>query len=61
MTALIRWLQSAYARCHETEGQGLLEYALILALIVVVLILVVMVLGNTVKNMYSNIATAAQH
>jgi Flp pilus assembly pilin Flp len=39
----------------------MVEYALIIVLVVVILILVVMVLGNTVKNLYSNIAAAAQH
>jgi Flp pilus assembly pilin Flp len=54
-------MRSTYVRCHDAKGQGLLEYSLILALMVVILILVVMVLGNTVKNLYCNIAVAAQH
>lgn len=54
-------MRSIYARVHDPEGQSLIEYSLILALIVVILILVVMVLGNTVKNLYCNIAAAAQH
>jgi Flp pilus assembly pilin Flp len=61
LRGLIRWVRSTYARCHDAKGQGLLEYSLILALMVVILILVVMVLGNTVKNLYCNIAVAAQH
>lgn len=60
LTGVIRSVRS-YLRRHDLEGQALLEYALILALVVVILILVVMVLGNTVKNLYSNIAAAAQH
>ena len=55
------WAVRAYLRRQDLEGQALVEYSLILALVVVILILVVMVLGNTVKNLYSNIATAAQH
>lgn len=54
-------MQSTYALCHDPEGQSLIEYSLILALVVVILIIVVMVLGNTVKNLYCNIAIAAQH
>ena len=61
MRSLLRWVQSTYALCHDPEGQSLIEYSLILALIVVILIIVVMVLGNTVKNLYCNIAIAAQH
>jgi Flp pilus assembly pilin Flp len=55
------WAVRAYLRRQDLEGQSMLEYALILSLVVVILILVVMVLGNTVKNLYSNIAAAAQH
>jgi len=55
------WAVRAYLRRRDLEGQSLIEYSLILVLVVVILILVVMVLGNTVKNLYSNIAAAAQH
>ncbi len=55
------WTVRAYLQRHDLKGQGLIEYSLILVLVVVILILVVMVLGNTVKNLYSNIAAAAQH
>jgi Flp pilus assembly pilin Flp len=60
VTALILGIRS-YLHRDDLEGQALVEYALILCLVVVILIVVVMVLGNTVKNLYSNIATAAQH
>ncbi len=60
MSGLI-WAVRAYLRRQDLKGQALIEYSLILVLVVVILILVVMVLGNTVKNLYSNIAAAAQH
>jgi pilus assembly protein Flp/PilA len=37
------------------EGQGLLEYALIIMLVALVVIILVTVLGPTVGNMYSNV------
>lgn len=37
------------------EGQGLLEYALILMLVAAVVLLIVVMLGPTVGNMYSNV------
>jgi len=40
------------------KGQGMVEYALILVLIAVVVIAVLMILGNQVKNVFSNIAGA---
>lgn len=40
------------------EGQGLVEYALILVLIAIAVIVLLTLLGNTVKNVFSNIASA---
>lgn len=39
---------------HE-EGQGLVEYALILVLVTIVVILLLAVFGGSVGNIYSNI------
>jgi pilus assembly protein Flp/PilA len=41
---------------RRTEGQGMVEYALILVLIAVVVIVVLMVLGNQVQNVFCNIS-----
>lgn len=60
MTELILWLRS-YLHRRDLGGQAMVEYSLIIVLVVVILILVVMVLGNTVKNLYSNVAGALQH
>jgi pilus assembly protein Flp/PilA len=38
------------------EGQGMVEYALILVLIAVVVIAVLIVLGNQVQNVFCNIS-----
>jgi pilus assembly protein Flp/PilA len=40
------------------EGQGMVEYALILVLIAVVVIVVLIVLGNQVQNVFCNISGA---
>jgi pilus assembly protein Flp/PilA len=37
------------------EGQGLVEYALILLLVAVVVIAILVILGPVVGNLYSNI------
>jgi pilus assembly protein Flp/PilA len=42
---------------HE-EGQGLVEYALILVLVAVVVIVILSLLGPTVGNVFSNIMPA---
>jgi pilus assembly protein Flp/PilA len=40
------------------EGQGLVEYALILVLVALVVIVVLVLLGPAIGNMYSNIVTS---
>ncbi len=39
----------------QEEGQGLVEYALILVLVAVVVIVVLLLLGPAVGNIFSNI------
>lgn len=39
----------------QEDGQGLVEYGLILVLIVVVVIVALVLLGPTVGNMFSNV------
>lgn len=42
------------------EGQGLVEYALIIALIAIVLIVVLGLLGTTLQGVFSSIITPLQ-
>jgi len=42
-------------RPQNEEGQGLVEYALILVLVAVVVIIVLIVLGPVICNVFSNI------
>ncbi|PSR26490.1 MAG: Flp family type IVb pilin [Sulfobacillus thermosulfidooxidans] len=51
---LIAWL----TRLKEADGQALVEYALILALIAVVVIFALKFLGHAVNNTINNIANA---
>jgi pilus assembly protein Flp/PilA len=41
----------------EEDGQGMVEYSLILLFIAVVVILVLTVLGKQVSNLYSNVSS----
>jgi len=54
-------LQELAARVQERvknreEGQGMVEYALILVLIAVVVIVILTVVGKQVNNVFSNIS-----
>jgi len=40
------------------EGQGLVEYALILVLVAIAVIILLTLLGDTINNVFSNIANA---
>jgi pilus assembly protein Flp/PilA len=44
-------------RPRNEEGQGLVEYALILVLVAVVVIVILALLGPTIGNIFSNVAT----
>jgi pilus assembly protein Flp/PilA len=41
----------------DQEGQGMVEYALILVLIAVVVIVILTVVGHQVSNVFSNISS----
>jgi Flp pilus assembly pilin Flp len=43
---------------EEDRGQAMIEYALILVLVVIVVLVILIIMGNTVKNMYCNVAGA---
>jgi pilus assembly protein Flp/PilA len=40
------------------EGQGMVEYALILVLVSIVAIVTLILMGGTIKNVFSNVVTA---
>ena len=48
------WLR---AGCGRQEGQGMVEYALILVLIAVVVIVIVRIVGQQVSNVFSNVSS----
>ena len=51
--ALVQWLLGAISR--DEEGQGLAEYALILALIAIVAILALIFLGGQISTILSTV------
>jgi pilus assembly protein Flp/PilA len=57
MVSSLLYLLAALWR-HEPEGQGLVEYALILIMVSVVLIVLLVVLGPGLGNIYSTIISA---
>jgi len=57
MTNMYLRLRELMVRAKEGEdGQGMVEYALILVLIAVVVIVILAVVGNQVKNTFSNVS-----
>lgn len=51
----LRELMASKTRKDE-EGQGMVEYALILVLIAIVVIVILQVVGHQVNNVFSNIS-----
>ena len=52
LSSLIWKLRSALSR---QEGQGMVEYALILVLVSIVVIIILTVLGGTIQNVFDDI------
>ena len=48
---MVRWLSRV-----DQRGQAMIEYALIMVLCVIVVLVILIIMGNTVKNMYCNVA-----
>ena len=56
--ALVDYVLAAIGHARDEEGQGLAEYALILALIAVVAIIALIFLGNQVKTILSDVGVS---
>ena len=53
----LRMREAVVSRLHrDDEGQGMVEYALILALIAVTVIVILTVVGKRVNNTFSNVS-----
>lgn len=59
MNSIVALISKLFARLHRhEEGQALVEYALILALVAVVVVAVLVVLGGGVHNTLNNVANS---
>ncbi len=56
--ALIDYILAAFGHARDEEGQGLAEYALILALIAIVAIVALIFLGAQVKTILSDVGNS---
>jgi pilus assembly protein Flp/PilA len=52
---LCNWIRRPARR---QEGQGMVEYALILVLVSIVAIVTLILMGGTIKNVFSNVVSA---
>ena len=51
------WLKDFLGKFSREEGQGLVEYALILVLIAIVVIAALTLTGNSISNIFNKITT----
>lgn len=59
---LFGWLESTVAKARSREdGQGLVEYALIIALIAVVVIVAIVALRQQISNIFTHVSTCLQN
>ncbi len=59
MVEFVRALAGLYLP-EEREGQGLVEYALIIVLVSIVVIILLSLLGGTLGNVFSRISNSLQ-
>ncbi len=55
ITTLILWLTTLPTHTQKENGQGLVEYALVLVLVAVVVIAILTLLGPQIGNVFSRI------
>ena len=60
MVEYIKALYGLYMPNEKFEGQGLVEYALILGLIAIAAILVMTTLGGEVRDLFQNVVNTLQ-
>ena len=58
MNPVTKLAAAVQARLHDSEGQGLAEYALILALIAIVAIIALIFLGGQVSTILSTVGSS---
>lgn len=46
------------SRGRKQQGQGMVEYALILVLVSIVVIVILLTMGNQIANVFSNVVAA---
>ncbi|HLQ61962.1 MAG TPA: Flp family type IVb pilin [Candidatus Acidoferrales bacterium] len=51
------WVMTFMDRLRQRSGQGMVEYALILALVAIIVIVALVALGSAYKNLYSTISS----
>ncbi len=59
MVEFVRALAGLYLP-EEREGQGLVEYALIIVLVSIVVIILLSLLGGTISNVFSRVTNSLQ-
>jgi pilus assembly protein Flp/PilA len=58
MNLFLSIINTVNERLREADGQGMVEYALILVLIAIVVIVLLILIGNQISNAFSNISAA---
>lgn len=58
--ALWQWFVAGHAFLHREDGQGLVEYALVIALIAVALIVSLVALRGQISTTYSSIISGLE-
>ncbi len=55
---MIQWYLSALQRLRREEGQGMVEYGLIIALVAIAVIATLVLMGSRLSTLFSSVADA---
>ena len=62
LVRMLNWMADKVAEVRSREdGQGLVEYALIIALIAVVVIVAIVALRNQISNIFTHVSNCLQN
>lgn len=58
MVLIVSWYWKLRGLLTREEGQGMVEYALILVLVSIVVIVILLTMGKQIRNVFSNVVAA---
>ena len=59
--SFLKWIPGFFWKSGDEEGQGLVEYALIIVLVAIAVVTLLSTLGGDIGNVFNNISSTLQN